>query len=917
MVIKELEISGFKSFANKTRVHFDQSLTAVVGPNGCGKSNILDSVKWVLGEKSVKSIRGEKMEDVIFSGTESRKPANFAEVMITFDNSQRIFDVELDTVRIGRRLYRDGQSQYFLSDRRVSRKEIEMLLMDTGIGKSSYTFMEQGQMDMILSSKPEERRYIFEEAAGVSRFKAQKTEAVKNLENAQVNITRLEDILRELEREFRLKSSQAEKTKKYNELIEHSRRHDLKIRYVNLIEIEKRLNEFNEKISRKKADREKVHQKILQFQESLETLEKERLQKLEELQRKDITNQISREKIEEWKNGIKTLEERKEGILAQKSGIKLQLQKVEKRAKALEDEIHQQNQMTLELNVHIEDAHNALEDLKKRITALTAERDSISKQLENRRTNQKDNQENIRELRNQLEIVIQDLLASLKEETQNYQKFESEQNALRSDLIKKLENLLTAGKNLVENSSDANTKSLEQTLNSLNPGELTNSIQNLSSLSPGLHHLLFEKGGIHSRKEDLDEQIADGEKQSALYEHEIQTLMTDLETMREEESSLIKQQETLLGDIKSFNVQKDSLQEKEKALNEQLAHEQSSLSFIQSQYQKIDRDALLINQEMQTMEKNIAQLEQGIRNEISQIEKLEQAIEKINERKEKVNIQLRQETEKAEEIIEAMNDLEIKMGTLIGSREAQLQEIYNDYNLTLDEVSEQMGTTKIQLANEKGELQKIQKEIEELGPINPLAIEELTAVKQMVDHNQQQLDDILKAKGDILSIINDIQKKSEQLFSETFSKVQENFAVIFQRLFNGGIVDLRLTEPDKPLESGIEIQVAPPGKRPRSLRLLSGGEKALTATSLLFALYMVKSSPFCVLDEIDAPLDDQNVGRFLTMLDDFRDQTQFIIITHNKKTMHKAEAIFGVTMEEPGISKLMSVEVKKAAPRSV
>ena len=297
MVLKELEISGFKSFANKTVIRFEHAVTAVVGPNGCGKSNILDAVKWVLGERSVKAIRGENKEDVIFSGTDQRKAVNYAEVQITFDNRQRLFSLDRDEVKIGRRLYRDGQNQYLLSDQRVTLKEIENLLMDTGVGKSSYSFMEQGRMDMILSSKPEDRRSIFEEAAGISRFKSQRQEAERNLENARVNMTRVEDILRELERELKIKTAQAEKTKKYNTLKESMQKHDLKIRLLTIEELGNQLKEKDQKLKKRLAQQEKLRQKSIQTEDKIQQSHAQQQQIQEQLHQKNITNQVSREKL--------------------------------------------------------------------------------------------------------------------------------------------------------------------------------------------------------------------------------------------------------------------------------------------------------------------------------------------------------------------------------------------------------------------------------------------------------------------------------------------------------------------------------------------------------------------------------------------------------------------------------------------
>ena len=273
---------------------------------------------------------------------------------------------------------------------------------------------------------------------------------------------------------------------------------------------------------------------------------------------------------------------------------------------------------------------------------------------------------------------------------------------------------------------------------------------------------------------------------------------------------------------------------------------------------------------------------------------------------------MKRESGKTDEVFVAVSELEGKIGAMNGTRDLMLQNIYNDYALSWQELSGQFTSGRLTLADEKDKLTDLQRSISALGQINQLAIEQHRHIKEMYDHQQAQVDDILKARADIEKVMLEIQQKSETLFSESFAQINNNFADIFGKLFNGGQARLELLEPDKPLTSGIEIEATPPGKKTKSMRLMSGGEKAMTAIALMFAIYMVRSSPFCVLDEIDAPLDEQNVGRFLTLLDTFAQNTQFILITHNKKTMGKADVLYGVTMNEPGVSTLLSVELKKA-----
>ncbi len=914
MIIRELEITGFKSFATKTRIRLEHSTTAVVGPNGCGKSNILDALKWVLGEKSVKSIRGEKMEDVIFSGTETKKPANFAEVSLLIDNAGRTLGIDSDTVRIGRRLYRDGQSHYFINDARVTRRDVEHLLMDTGLGKSSYSFMEQGRMDMILSSKPEERRYIFEEAAGISRFKAQKEEAEKNLENAQLNITRLQDILHELERELKVKEAQAKKTEIYNRLLKEQREHDLKIRYITLIELERNLADLRGKLEKKLAEREKIQQRLIQYEQKIQQIDEEQLSKREELHQKDIANQLGREKISNEEKRLTEIESRRIELQQQKDNLKLQISRLEKRVKELRQDLDRQNQLTLQLNVRLEDAEKALQENAQQSDRLLQAIHEAEKQLGELKEKQRLTAEELRSLREKLEVVIRDLLASLKSEKTKWQQTEKEHERTKEKTKKSIFQLLDQLSTIIEKSGAAPEKALKEIdvrIRAFNREEFSANLDGISAISDSLRHLLFEKGGIHSQKEEIDELITSRENLLIDIEKERNELLERISRNREELEEKRRQREIIHGDIRSFNVQRDSIAERERNLNQQIENEEKSLHFFIAQYKKVDSDIIACNNEQKIRLNEIEKMKSSIAKELARIELLEKALGKNEQKKAELHDQIKKENEKNADLFSSITETEVQIGTLLGSQEIMLQDIYNDYNLTMDEIRDQIGEVKIQLQAEKSRLSEIRKEIEALGPINPLAIEELRTVQELYNHNENQLKDILKAKEDIMSVLQDIQQKSEKLFMESFNLIQQNFSEIFKRLFRGGNVVLTLLEPEKPLESGIEIQAEPPGKRPKSLRLLSGGERTLTAIALMFGIYMVRSSPLCVMDEIDAPLDDQNVTRFLNLIDDFESKTQFILITHHKKTMARAQAIFGVTMEEPGVSRLLSVELKR------
>jgi len=897
MVLKELEILGFKSFADKIKVSFSTSVSGVVGPNGCGKSNILDSMKWVLGEKSVKTMRGEKMEDVIFSGTATRKAANFAQVSLTFDNLQRLLKIETDEVKVGRRLYRDGQSQYFINDSRVALKEIEDLFRDTGVGKSSYSFMEQGRMDQILSTKPEDRRVIFEEAAGISRFKAQREEAEKSLENTELNLTRIMDIQRGLERELKVKEAQAKQTAEFNALKDKSKQHDLRIRYLMVREANEKLDEFKDKLSRRHADKEKIQQKVIQMQERLVGLDEDERALKEELHKKDVSSQVATEKITQHTRAIEEQEARKQALGTQLTGLKDRVTGFEKRIKELKAEAAKQNQYTLKLDLRISDIEKEIGRLDTRIKSCVDESSAADGEIKRLAEVRQAAAGQLAELTERREEAIRELLNSLKNEKSRWEKTAK----AREDALQIIEDACTA---LLGEAASAKESAV---------AKIRENAHILVDMSRGLYEILFEKGGVHSRKEELDDQIATLEKSIATAEKERERLVLKKQQLAEEVAAKKTEREKLLGDVKSINVEISTGKEREKDLAGQIANEEANAGFVRTQFTDIDRAVMQLAQEQKNLIREVEKLKSSIEKESQRIAGIEKDLQKVDDKRREFTDTMKRESSKTDEVFAAISELEGKIGMMNGTRDQLLQNIYNDYSLSWQELAEQQKSGKVLLAEEKEKLSNLQRQVASLGQINQLAIEEHRSIKELFDHQQAQVDDITRARDDILKVMDEIQQKSEALFRESFEQINVNFATLFAKLFNGGVARLELLEPTKPLTSGIEIEATPPGKKTKSMRLMSGGEKAMTAIALMFAIYMVRSSPFCVLDEIDAPLDEQNVGRFLTLLDEFTRNTQFILITHNKKTMSRADTLYGVTMNEPGVSTLLAVELRKVA----
>lgn len=913
MVIKKLEIAGFKSFANPINLKFNRKTTAIIGPNGCGKSNVLDAIKWVLGEKSVKSIRGDKMEDIIFSGTENKKPSNFSQVAIHINNSQGLLKIDHPEVKIGRRLYRDGQSQYLLNDTRVTRKEIETLLMDTGLGKSSYSFMEQGQMDMILSSKPEDRRILFEEAAGISRFKSQKAEAEKNLEKTNMNITRLRDIMHSMEKDLETKKIQAEKTFRYNELARLQKEHDLKIRYAQYKEQEELIEKLAEKLSRKGDEMEKLDQKILLLKENIANIEKEIENLKKEYHEKDTLNRINREKISQWESQIENFSYRKKKIKQEMNILEEKVKNFSVRLKSHKNKQSIMDQHRIEVEGNINSIEKDMEATLKDIEENKKEEENIQKDIKNLKSEIIHQKNDLKLTREHHETVILDLLNSLKKEKINWEAFENEKNKQKQDLslhlINIYEKIQIGIHKLKEEKIEETSTILRNIQNQFNPEKIKQALENITGISKGLYHILFEKGGIHSKKEEIDDKIKNLEESIQKNEDSLEQKRKDLEEAFKNHHDLNSAYQQLKAHKKQIILQAENLEKEMNNIHDIIENETQNLKYFETQFKQKEDEELRIFDEEKKMDKDILSIKESIEKELNRIETIQNKIQKTNQKKETTLEKLNTELEKKSKLLSEIKELEFQSEAFLGSKESIIQEIYHNFTITIEELEEKLKNEKVQIKQEKEKFYSLQKEIENLGPINPLAISEKERIEQIYTHNEEQLRDILKAQEGIVRIINDIQKKSEAQFLESFNEIKNNFQKTFKQLFQGGSADLSLQESEKPLESGIEISVQPPGKRPKSIRLLSGGERALTAIALMFGVYMVKSSPICVLDEIDAPLDDQNVGRFLNLLNNFADKTQFILITHNKKTISHADLIFGVTMEEPGISKVITIDL--------
>lgn len=910
MFLKSMEIFGFKSFADRTKMHYEPGITVIVGPNGCGKSNIVDSAKWVLGEKQAKNIRGKKMEDVIFSGTESRKPLSLAEVSITVDNVSRMLDFDSDAVIVTRRVFRDGESEYLINKSPVRLKDIDKLFLDTGIGKTSYSVMEQGRIDMILSSKAEDRRYIFEEAAGISKYKLQKKDSLKKLEETRENLERINDIIHEIDREKNVKAKQAEKTKIYLKLREELKKNDVKINLLKYKEIEEKKNKLELNLKKFLSERTDISKRISEISDENEKDEQRKNEiqlKLFELDKKLHTYRIKVEDIDDKreKNSrlLKEQEDRRQKINKDNAERKNFFNKL---SEEKDKNIENGKQIELKIADDREKLKNYFETRRNKINEIHSLRDNIEKNKEE----VLDKEKQLKELRLELEVVIKQLIDAIDKRKAEMIDSEKERVDVREKIhqtISECSNKLEEAKRLIKtNLSEDALKILE----SLEIDILSDNISKFESFEDGFRSILFDKTGIHAQKEGIDQKIRSKSfsieklrKDNADFENRITQLQSELENVNDMINRIEK-------DLSRNDNEKVWIEKNIQSLDRQLddvGRQLENLEIELKRSEDITKNLLLEIKDWDNKLIEFNERSESLKNKIDDSNKKKNEIDKkITNRKESSS----RDSENLEKITKKISDSEKNL-VEINFKISNIEEyLWTEYEKKITDLKK-MKADKFEFSEINNQIQSIKKEINDLGPINNLAIEEFNDLKKRFEYYTSQKDDIEKARQDILSVIEDINKTSTELFLENFKKIQKNFSQMFKQLFEGGNGEIVLVDPENVLESGIDITVRPPGKKPKSINLLSGGERTMTAIALLFSTYMVKPSPFCFLDEIDAALDEENVSRFLKMLKQFSQKTQFIMITHNKKTMSIASSIYGITMEEPGVSKIVSVKLEK------
>jgi chromosome segregation protein len=922
--LKSIELFGFKSFADRSVIEFRDGISAILGPNGCGKSNVVDAIKWVLGEQSTRSLRADHMEDVIFNGTESRKAMGVAEVTLTLSNDDGVLPIEMPEISVKRRLHRSGESEYLINSTPVRLKEVRELFFDTGIGKTAYSIMEQGKIDQILSHRPEERRYLFEEAAGITKYKIRGAEAERKLERTSENMRQVENILREVKRSHDTLKIQSEKTESYRALREKSFELERDIQLLKLKELSAQDREKEERLSGKLAERDELKKSIDQINESLEenldrvnTMESRLIESQKRLYGIDIekSNRESRktilsERIEEFKRQIEAAGVREENI-AKKIGS-LRESVTEK-----ESQVGVYGRQLKDTDLHIARFEENVENARRRIMRNEDEESRLEAEISRIGD---DLQEYRKKLDGLTEDIVTQLDTRLRETGYSYtRRRETEESivALVEDLkirIDGKQSLLADAKSTSSDAYRTLLQAVEKTLLGLE--EMRTHLLRLSEVFeeyraavPSFLDEFLAPEGIITKKREIDAAVQELQRKSVEASREIARMRKENRELGEKMEEYRKTLEELKMNRVQVEMSRKAAVEAKEELIRRIEEQNGLLEDSSRERERNGRNIKDTKEKREEVERERVELAEQEKKLKAELEELEEAITKKNKDLSSKESTLKKRIDQLAKVQDQVEKLQMDVASvkteirgLYDSFREQFSKELSDYETRMFDIKEDSQSLRRNLSETKNE-------IKNLGQVNLMAPEEYAEVKERYEFLSGQLADLQEAREDLEKVTKQIRTESTELFLETYEKIRKNFHSMYRRLFGGGRGELKLTDPDNVLDSGVEIFAQPPGKSLENIALLSGGERSLTAVGLLFATYMVRPSPFCVLDEIDAALDEANVGRFIALLGEFGKYSQFVIITHNKKTVSGAMTLLGVTMEESGVSKIIAVRL--------
>ncbi|MDR1625432.1 MAG: AAA family ATPase [Spirochaetia bacterium] len=919
--LKSLELFGFKSFADRSRIEFADGISALLGPNGCGKSNVVDAIKWVLGEQATKSLRADKMEDVIFNGTETRKPLNVAEVALTLANESGFLPMDFPEVVIKRRLYRSGESEYYINDTLVRLKEVRELFYDTGIGRSAYSIMEQGKIDQILSNKPEERRMIFEEAAAITKCRVKSQEAERKLEKAEENMRQVEGIIAEVKRSHDSLKVQCEKTLRHRELREECFGLDRDVQLLRLRGFLEAQEEKKTALAGKTARRDGIKKEIDGLNEFLE----KNLDSVNAMESRFSENQ---NRIYEFGLEKQSLE-RQDRMLAERlSDFEAKIAADEAREKSIQEKIAGLLQESGQGKKALEEAKARIAEIDGNIAAFEESvRASGERMLENQKAIQalegeihrlEEQDETLRgDLRGITDTIVEELDRRLKESGYSSQ----EKSRLEEELDTSLEavRIQLEGKSRVLEDALAvgdaaeYEKLLRAALESLRGlrekiGAFGEKLALFKKQSPSFIDEFLAPQGIITRKREIDERIAEARAQ-------VRENRQAIAGLRAENTSLSQKVDEYRKTLEELRLGRERLRAQAAGVEENIARlrqeEEAQKKLLRETAEDISRSRQRIadiNLEKEGIGHKRQALEQSEEKTRKELEGLKASISERQEEYAAKEKKLKARMEDLGKTQESVDKTQLDLNTTAIEIRSIYENFLERHSRDLTEFESRIYEITKPAKELRDRLAELREEERKLAPVvNYMAPEQFAAVKERYDFLVNQLEDAKKAKEYLQQVAQQARDESTTLFLSTFQKIRSNFHLMFRRLFGGGRAEIRLSDSEKVLESGIEILAQPPGKNLESIALLSGGERSLTAVALLFATYMVRPSPFCLLDEMDAALDESNVGRFVAMLMEFGTKSQFVVITHNKKTMTGAKTLLGVTMQESGVSTIVSI----------
>ena len=923
MFLKSLDIFGFKSFADRTHIDFSDGITALLGPNGCGKSNVVDAIKWVLAENKAKNLRATEKTDVIFNGTERRPALNVAEVTLTMSNENGLLPMEESEIAIKRRLYRSGEQEYFINNRPVSSRDIVKLFMDTGVGKSSYSIMEQGQVSQILSSKPEDRRYIFEEAAGISRSKAECAIAERELEQTRRNMQQIEIAMAEIKRSYDTLKVQAEKTARYRKVKDDVFNYELDITLLKLRNFVTDKTRHEQELKEVEEKRNKVRQEIEEINNTIS----ENMDKVREMQEKVYTMQAEIVGIAKERNGkqdmANNLNSQAREIKQKIATLEVRVSSIQENIDNLQEEIDEQEADLHRKEKQIAEFDKNISDFETNISTASTQIVSNNNKADENRTRITQLDEERKSLQNELTSITEDIVGMLDSKLKDAGFSEKALSEAKKELTTNFEKfkIFTSGRiNIYEDFSKAN-HSIEDYSKKINEAkedfaqaqelisQIELALQKYEDASPAFITEFLSPEGIMTKKRELDQKIQNNHDTISSLNKEIDELRNANADLAQKIDEYKETCSKLRENKAKMETQIQASMQQTSLLRRNLVSEQNNLRTSEEELENENKKSEEMTEQIIEIQQELAELEYKgtkLANELKELDaKIAENNSSVSGKKDKL-LKKQEEQNKFQAQFERLTLTLNSSDTEIRNIKQNFQE---QHSRDLMEFEEHMYKITKPVSELREKLNEAKEILKSCGQVNLMAVEEFAEIKERFERQKANYEDTQKSLDNLIRVSEEIKSKSSEMFLETYNKIKKNFHNMFRRLFNGGRAELRLEDPQNVLTSGIEILAQPPGKKLESIALLSGGEKTMTAVALLFATYQVRPSPFCLLDEIDAALDDKNVSSFVTTLESFANVSQYIVITHNKKTVMGASTMLGITMEESGVSKIIALRL--------